>query len=131
MTLTIGNIYEMMYDKHGLTLYINEIFAKHFANRTEIPIQYMDYEITDIGSDEDGLVIHVYVPYVEYEELDMRAKVNAINQYVNIIHAHDDFADVINMRELEDCVYSFWEDSDYALDKFGNWYDGTGTMVRR
>ena len=131
MTLTIGNIYEIMYDKHGLTLYINDIFARYFINKTEIPIQYMDYEITDVGSDEDGLVIHAYVPYVEYEELDIRAKLNALDQYVNIIHAHDDFADVTNMRELEDCAYYFWKDSDYTLDKHGNFYDETGTMIRR
>ena len=60
---------------------------------------------------------------VNYDELNVEAKLNCLAKYVYNICPYEDFSDLKNIEELEYCVREFCKLSDYTLDKNGNWYD--------
>ena len=64
-----------------------------------------------------------------YGELNAEAKLNCINGYVYNICAYEHFDDLNTMQELEECVREFFINSEYHLDKFGNWYDEDSNKI--
>ena len=64
-----------------------------------------------------------------YSELNAEAKLNCINGYVHKICADEHFDDLSTIRELEECVREFFINSEYRLDKFGNWYNEDGQKI--
>ena len=64
-----------------------------------------------------------------YGELNAEAKLNCINGYVYNICAYEPFDDLNTMQELEECVREFFINSEYHLDKFGNWYDEDSNKI--
>ena len=121
--MTLNFMYNIMNPNTGITIYVNDVYAHYYEKKEDIPIALFGYDITFIGSDSDGLEINLNVPYVTYEELDIYGKLNAIDKYVNVLCPFDDFCEVHDMAELENWCVTFWEESEYNLDKDGNWYD--------
>lgn len=107
--MTISDIYKTLNKNIGITIYINDNYARYCKTKFNIPITDMENEITHIGMDEDGLVIYVCVPYVEYEDLDVHAKLNAVDAYINNICAYDDFTEAHDLQELENWCIAFLE----------------------
>lgn len=91
----------------------------------------MDYDVIYINSrpnviidkDCDYINIAIDVFNVTYDDLNAEAKLNCINDYVYKICAYEHFDDLNTMQELEECIREFFINSEYHLDKFGNWYD--------
>jgi len=58
----------------------------------------------------------------DFDDLNGEAKVNCMSDYIYKICPYEHF-EYLNLTELEDCVREFWRQSEYTLDKYGNWYD--------
>ena len=121
--MTLNALYNMIESNTGIKIYINSAMTHYCADKKEIPIALFKYDIVSIGNDSDGLKVNLNVPYVSYEDLDVYAKLNAVNGYVNVICSYDDFTEAHDLQELENWCIAFLENSEYNLDKDGNWYD--------
>ena len=61
---------------------------------------------------------------LRYEDLTRGAKLNCLEQYVNVLCAYSDDLEECTMEELEQNVVLFLEacSEEYELDNYGNWY---------
>ena len=73
-------------------------------------------------TDNGGLVLEIMYNVMDFDDLNGEAKVNCMSDYIYKICPYEHF-EYLNLTELEDCVREFWRQSDYTLDKNGNWYD--------
>ena len=102
-----------------------------YKDKHKVEEEWMDYDVIYINSrpnviiDKDCNYINIAIDVfnVMYDELNAEAKLNCINDYVYKICAYEHFDDLNTMQELEECVREFFINSEYHLDKFGNWYD--------
>lgn len=127
--MTISDIYKTLDKNIGITIYVNDNYARYCKTKSNIPIMDMGDEITYIGMDEDGIVIHIEKTGVSYDSLDIRAKINAVDTFINIIAPYEDYAHIEDMTVIDDMAYNFWVDSEYTIDVNGNWYDEEGREV--
>ena len=128
--MTISDIYKTLDKNIGITIYVNDNYARYCETKFNIPIADMVDKITYIGMDEDGIVIHIEKTGVSYDSLNIRAKINAINTFINIISPYeDDYEHIGDMTVIDDMAYNFWTDSEYTIDVNGNWYDETGREI--
>ena len=72
--------------------------------------------------DGNGIVLEIMYSATDFDDLNGEAKLNCLHDYIYKICPYDHF-EYLNLTELEDCVREFWRQSDYTLDKNGNWYD--------
>ena len=102
-----------------------------YKNKNKVGEEWMDYDVVYINSRPNIIIdkkcdyinIAIDIFNVMYDELNAEAKLNCINDYVYKICAYERFDDLNTMQELEECVREFFINSEYHLDKFGNWYD--------
>lgn len=128
--MTISDIYATLDRNIGITIYVNDNYARYCKTKIEIPIADMGNEITYIGMDEDGIVIHIEKTGVVYDNLTIRAKIKAIDTFINIIAPYeDDYDNISDISVVDDMVYNFWADSKYFVDVNGNWYDEDGREI--
>ena len=59
---------------------------------------------------------------ISYKDLDTRAKINCMDQYVNIICPYADDLDNAGIEEIEESI-GYWLGDQFSIDKAGNWYD--------
>lgn len=98
-------------------------------NKNDVPIEFLEYNITYIAYGKDGLVVYVQIPYARFKDLDIISKTNAIYGFVNYINGMDEYNGFDNMRQMEDYVYEFLEEHDYHIDAYGNWYDADNNII--
>lgn len=127
--MTISDIYKTLDKNIGVTIYVNDNYARYCKTKSNIPIADMGDEITYIGMDEDGIVIHIKKTGVLYDSLNIRAKINAVDTFINIIAPYEDYEHIEDMTVVDDMAYNFWVDSEYTIDVNGNWYDEEGREV--
>ena len=77
--------------------------------------------ITTTGNG-NGIILKIMYSATDFDDLNVEAKLNCLHDYIYKICPYDHFED-LSLTELEDCVREFWRQSDYTLDKNGNWYD--------
>ena len=102
-----------------------------YKDKNKVEEEWMDYDVVYINSKPNIIIdkncdyinIAIDIFNVMYDELNAEAKLNCINDYVYKICAYEHFDDLNTMQELEECVREFFINSEYHLDKFGNWYD--------
>lgn len=102
-----------------------------YKDKNKVEEEWMDYDVVYINSRPNIIIdkncdyinIAIDIFNVMYDELNAEAKLNCINDYVYKICAYEHFDDLHTMQELEECVREFFINSEYHLDKFGNWYD--------
>lgn len=102
-----------------------------YKDKNKVEEEWMDYDVVYINSKPNIIIdkncdyinIAIDIFNVMYDELNAEAKLNCINDYVYKICAYERFDDLNTMQELEECVREFFINSEYHLDKFGNWYD--------
>ena len=102
-----------------------------YKTKHKVEEEWMDYDVVYINSRPNVIIdkncdyinIAIDVFNVMYDDLNAEAKLNCINDYVYKICAYEHFDDLNTMQELEECVREFFINSEYHLDKFGNWYD--------
>ena len=114
--------------------FTDKIFDKvivGYKDKNKVEEEWMDYDVVYINSKPNIIIdkncdyinIAIDIFNVMYDELNAEAKLNCINDYVYKICAYEHFDDLNTMQELEECVREFFINSEYHLDKFGNWYD--------
>ena len=60
---------------------------------------------------------------VQYDDLEMNARINCINGYINKICPHEDFEEY-TVGDMEYNVREFLEIEDsYIIDESGDWYE--------
>lgn len=102
-----------------------------YKDKNKVEEEWMNYDVVYINSKPNIIIdkncdyinIAIDIFNVMYDELNAEAKLNCINDYVYKICAYEHFDDLNTMQELEECVREFFINSEYHLDKFGNWYD--------
>ena len=108
----------------------NEVIVG-YKDKHSVKEEWMNYDVININSrpnvfidkNRDCMNIVIDIFNVMYDELNAEAKLNCINDYVYKICAYEHFDDLNTMQELEECIREFFINSEYRLDKFGNWYD--------
>lgn len=75
-----------------------------------------------ITKDGNGIVLKIMYSATDFDDLNGEAKLNCLHDYIYKICPYDHFED-LSLTELEDCAREFWKQSEYTLDKNGNWYD--------
>lgn len=73
-------------------------------------------------TDNGGIVLEIMYNAVDFDDLNGEAKVNCMSDYIYELCPYEHF-EHLNLTELEDCVREFWKQSEYTLDRKGNWYD--------
>lgn len=91
-----------------------------YNNAHEIPKDMIDGKLVHIAHDKDGIILYVEKMWYSYDNLDTKSKINALYTFMHLIEYFDNWESI---EELEDCVREFWSQSEYTLDKNGNWYD--------
>ena len=72
--------------------------------------------------DNKTIIIRVIRFETDFNDLDGEAKLNCLYNYVNKIFPYDEFGN-LTIAEIEKCAYEFWRESEYIVDKYGDWYD--------
>lgn len=75
-----------------------------------------------ITRDGKGIVLRIMYSATNFDDLNGEAKLNCLHDYVYKICPYDHF-DNMSILEIEQCAMEFWRQSEYTLDKNGNWYD--------
>lgn len=73
-------------------------------------------------TENGGIILEIIYNVADFDDLNGEAKVNCMSDYIYKICPYEHF-EYLNLTELEDCVREFWRQSDYTLDRKGNWYD--------
>jgi hypothetical protein len=75
-----------------------------------------------ITKDGNGIVLEIMYSVTDFDDLNGEAKLKCLHDYIYKICPYDHFDDM-SIAEIEECAWEFWRQSDYTLDKDGNWYD--------
>ena len=75
-----------------------------------------------ITANGNGIILKIMYSVTDFGDLNGEAKVNCMSNYIYKICPYEHF-EYLNLTELEDCVREFWRQSEYTLDRKGNWYD--------
>ena len=112
----------------NINVYVHDVCTKrlitYYDGKNSIDVELLVYPVEHIyTNDNGGIVLEVMHDFVHYDELNAEAKLNCLTTYVYTICAYEHFDDFKTIREIEECALEFWRQSDYTLDKNGNWYD--------
>lgn len=75
-----------------------------------------------ITKDGNGIVLEIMYSVTDFDDLNGEAKLNCLHDYIYKICPYEHF-DNMSVLEIEECAWEFWRQSEYTLDKYGNWYD--------
>lgn len=101
----------------------NELITCYDGKNSIAPHVLIDVvERMTITRDGNGIVLQIMYSVTDFDDLNCEAKINCLHDYIYKICPYEHFED-LSLTELEDCVREFWRQSEYTLDKFGNWYD--------
>lgn len=112
----------------NINVYVRDVCTKrlitYYDGRNSIDVKLLAYPVEHMYVNDSGdVVLGVMYDVVNYDELNIEAKLNCLAEYVYSICPYKDFGDLKSIEELEYCVREVLKSSDYTLDKNGNWYD--------
>lgn len=112
----------------NINVYVRDVCTKrlitYYDGRNSIDVKLLAYPVEHMYVNDSGdVVLGVMYDVVNYDELNIEAKLNCLAEYVYNICPYEDFGDLKSIEELEYCVREVLKLSDYTLDKNGNWYD--------
>ena len=124
--MIVSNMLDVIND--NINVYVRDVCTKrlitYYDGRNSIDVKLLAYPVEHMYiNDSGGVVLGVMYDVVNYDELNVEAKLNCLAGYVYNICPYEDFGDLKSIEELEYCVREVWKSSDYTLDKNGNWYD--------
>lgn len=124
--MIVANILDVIDD--NTNVYVHDVCTKepitYYDGKNSIDTEVLEYPVEHIYTTDSGdIVLEIMYNFVRYDELNAEARLNCLTTYVYTICAYEHFDDLKSIEELEDCVREFWRQSDYTLDKNGNWYD--------
>ena len=100
-----------------------------YSGAYKIPQDTMDSKILHIAHDKDGIILYVEPPFYSYDELNTKAKINALCTFMYEICGYGTFLDNDCIDVIENQLKHFWINSEYTLDIDGNWYDEEGEKI--
>ena len=108
-------------------VYVHDMLTKelitYYAGKNSISDNVLIDVVEHITTTENGgIILEIIYNVADFDDLNGEAKVNCMSDYIYKICPYEHF-EYLNLTELEDCVREFWRQSDYTLDKNGNWYD--------
>ena len=111
----------------NINVYVHDKLTKklitYYDGKNKISMDVRCYVVEDIyTTDNGGIVLEILYNVVDFDDLNGEAKVNCMSDYIYELCPYEHF-EHLNLTELEDCVREFWRQSDYTLDRKGNWYD--------
>lgn len=112
----------------NINVYVRDVCTKrlitYYDGRNSIDVKLLAYPVEHMYVNDSGdVVLGVMYDVVNYDELNVEAKLHCLTEYVRNLCAYGDFGNMKSVEELEYCVREFCKLSDYTLDKNGNWYD--------
>ena len=112
----------------NINVYVHDACTKrlitYYDSKNSIETELLVYPVEHMYINDSGnVVLEVMYDFVSYDELNAEAKLNCLTTYVYKICSYEHFDDLKSIEELEYCVREFWRQSEYTLDKNGNWYD--------
>ena len=124
--MIVSNILDVIDDR--INVYVHDVCTKrlitYYDGRNTIDVKLLAYPVEHMYiNDNGGVVLAVMYDVVNYDELNVEAKLHCLTEYVHSICPYGDFGNLKSIEELEYCVREFCKSSDYTLDKNGNWYD--------
>lgn len=124
--MIVSNILNVIDD--NINVYVHDICTKrliaYYDGKHSTDVELLVYPVEHMYVNDSGdVVLGVMYDVVNYDELNVEAKLHCLTEYVHNLCAYGDFGNLKSIEELEYCVREFWKSSDYTLDKNGNWYD--------
>lgn len=124
--MVVSNILDVIDD--NINVYVHDVCTKrlitYYDGKNGIDTEVLEYPIEHMYTNDSGsIILEVMYDFIRYDELNAEAKLNCLTTYVYTICAYEHFDGFKSIRELEDCVREFWKESEYTLDRKGNWYD--------
>lgn len=124
--MIVSNMLDVIGD--NINVYVRDVCTKrlitYYDGRNGIDVKLLAYPVEHMYVNDSGdVVLGVMYDVVNYDELNIEAKLNCLAEYVYSICPYEDFGDLKSIEELEYCVREVLKSSDYTLDKNGNWYD--------
>ena len=112
----------------NINVYVRDVLTNELITCYDGKNSIADHVLIDVvermttTKDGNGIVLKIMYSITDFDDLNCEAKINCLHDYIYKICPYDHFED-LSLTELEDCVREFWRQSDYTLDKNGNWYD--------
>ena len=108
-------------------VYVHDMLTKELITYYDGKNSISDNVLIDVvehitTTENGGIILEIIYNVADFDDLNGEAKVNCMSDYMYKICPYEHF-EYLNLTELEDCVREFWRQSDYTLDKYGNWYD--------
>ena len=108
-------------------VYVHDMLTKELITYYDGKNSISDNVLIDVvehitTTENGGIILEIIYNVADFDDLNGEAKVNCMSDYIYKICPYEHF-EYLNLTELEDCVREFWRQSDYTLDKNGNWYD--------
>ena len=108
-------------------VYVQDMLTKELITYYDSKNSISDNVLIDVvehitTTENGGIILEIIYNVADFDDLNGEAKVNCMSDYMYKICPYEHF-EYLNLTELEDCVREFWRQSDYTLDKNGNWYD--------
>ena len=108
-------------------VYVQDMLTKELITYYDSKNSISDNVLIDVvehitTTENGGIILEIMYNVTDFDDLNGEAKVNCMSDYMYKICPYEHF-EYLNLTELEDCVREFWRQSDYTLDKNGNWYD--------
>lgn len=96
----------------------------YYDGKNNISVDVLHDVVERITTTKEGgnIILAIMHDVTDFDDLNGEAKVNCISDYIYEICPYEHF-EHLNLTELEDCVREFWMQSEYTLDRKGNWYD--------
>ena len=69
------------------------------------------------------------VNFVNYNKLDITAKINCLYNYMNEICPYEDFEDAETLDDMEINVIETLKTGLFFIDECGDWYDECGDKI--
>lgn len=113
----------------NVNVYVRDVLTKELITCRNGKDSIADHVLIDVVERmtttkyENCIVLEIMYSVIDFDDLNVEAKMNCLTTYMYKICAYEHFDDLNSIEELEDCVREFWKMSDYTLDKNGNWYD--------
>lgn len=108
-------------------VYVHDMLTKELITYYDGKNSISDNVLIDVvehitTTENGGIILEIMYNVTDFDDLNGEAKVNCMSDYIYKICPYEHF-EYLNLTELEDCVREFWRQSEYTLDKYGNWYD--------
>lgn len=112
----------------NVNVYVRDVLTNELITCYDGKNSIADHVLIDVVErmtttrDGNGIVLEIMYDATDFYDLNGEAKLNCLHNYVYKICPYEHF-DNMSISEIEECALEFWRQSDYTLDKNGNWYD--------